>query len=183
MSPSACSGVRYKTPFEVLWEDGERIVCRTRRDDPRQSVLIVLPAAEHPTPGTLRRLANEYGVILNLMINAVEAMSGDGGGRANCSSARPRLSRTCLSQCGFRSQASLQRTSIGSLSPSTRRSPVVSGSGYRSAARSSKHMADDCGRARMSPGARRFNSHCLSAPDSLSNDEIGTYDSNPELRV
>src|SRR6266403_2364085 len=102
MSPSAYGGVRYKTPLEVLWDDGERIVCRTRRDDPRQSVLIVLPAAEHPAPGTLRRLANEYGVILNLMINAVEAMSGDGGGRANCSSARPRLSRTCLSQCGFR---------------------------------------------------------------------------------
>src|SRR5882762_5408384 len=76
--------------------------CRTRRDDPRQSVLIVLPAAEYPTPGTLRRLANEYGVILNLMINAVEAISGDGRRRANCSSARPRLSRTCLSQCGIR---------------------------------------------------------------------------------
>jgi C4-dicarboxylate-specific signal transduction histidine kinase len=66
--------------LEVLWGDVERIVCRTRRDDPRQSVLIVFPAAEHPAPGTLRRLANEYGVILNLMINAVEAMSGDGGG-------------------------------------------------------------------------------------------------------
>src|SRR5260370_30128809 len=164
MSPSAYGGVRYKTPLEVLWEDVERIVCRTRRDDPRQSVLIVLPAAEHPAPGTLRRLANEYGVILNLMINAVEAVSGDGGGRANCSSARPRLSRTCLSQCGFRGQASLQRTSIGSLSPSTRRSPGVWGSGYRSAARSSEYMADDSGRARMSPGARRFNSHCLSIP-------------------
>jgi FixJ family two-component response regulator len=32
--------------LEVLWEDGERIVCRTRRDDPRQSVLIVPTVAE-----------------------------------------------------------------------------------------------------------------------------------------
>ena len=71
---------------------------------------------------------------------------------------------TCSSQCGIRGQASHQRTSIGSLSPSSRRSPGVWGSGYRSAARSSGYMADDCGRARMSPGARRFNSHCLSIP-------------------
>jgi PAS domain S-box-containing protein len=52
----------YKTPFEVLWDDGERSFCRTWRDDPRQAVLTVLPAAEHPAPDSLDRLAHEYGL-------------------------------------------------------------------------------------------------------------------------
>jgi PAS domain S-box-containing protein len=61
MSLRSHGGVRgYRTPFEVLWEDRERIFCRTWRDDRRQSVLIVLPAAEQPTPDTLDRLANEF---------------------------------------------------------------------------------------------------------------------------
>jgi serine/threonine protein kinase len=49
--------------LEVLWEDGERVFCKTWRDDvegARQYVLAVLPAAEHPTPGSLDRLAHEY---------------------------------------------------------------------------------------------------------------------------
>jgi hypothetical protein len=46
--------------FQVLWEDGERVlykgVSRANADRPA-----VLPAAEHPTPATLDRLAHEYG--------------------------------------------------------------------------------------------------------------------------
>jgi PAS domain S-box-containing protein len=47
-----------------LWEDGERIFCRgeSRADGHRAAVLVVLPAAEHPTPATLDRLAHEYGL-------------------------------------------------------------------------------------------------------------------------
>lgn len=61
MTPPAYDEVwGYKAPFDVLWRDGERIFCRSWRDDPRQPVLIVLPAADHPTPNTLDRLANEY---------------------------------------------------------------------------------------------------------------------------
>ena len=50
--------------FQVLWQDGDRIVCRgARHANVEQSdVLIVLPAAEHPTPATLDRLAHEYGL-------------------------------------------------------------------------------------------------------------------------
>jgi PAS domain S-box-containing protein len=45
-----------------LWEDGERIFCRgeSHADGRRAAVLAVLPAAEHPTPATLDRLAREY---------------------------------------------------------------------------------------------------------------------------
>src|SRR5580700_7586320 len=51
------------TNLEVLWEDGERVFCegwRIAADGGRQAVLAVLPAAEHPTPGTLNRLTHEY---------------------------------------------------------------------------------------------------------------------------
>src|SRR5882724_4123406 len=49
--------------FQVLWEDGERVFCRIdSHADADGSVLAVLPAAEHPTPATLDRLAHEYGL-------------------------------------------------------------------------------------------------------------------------
>jgi hypothetical protein len=52
-------------PLEVLWEDGERAFCRTWRDagnGARQDLLAVLPAAEYPSPGSIARLTNEYGL-------------------------------------------------------------------------------------------------------------------------
>jgi PAS domain S-box-containing protein len=50
--------------FQVLWEDGERVFYRgvSRANADRPAVLAVLPAAEHPTPATLDRLAHEYGL-------------------------------------------------------------------------------------------------------------------------
>jgi PAS domain S-box-containing protein len=49
--------------FQVLWEDGERVFCRVgSHANADRSVLTVLPAAEHPTPATLDRLAHEYGL-------------------------------------------------------------------------------------------------------------------------
>ncbi|MFC0400187.1 trifunctional serine/threonine-protein kinase/ATP-binding protein/sensor histidine kinase [Paraburkholderia rhizosphaerae] len=48
---------------QVLWEDGERTLCRRWRPiaDGRQSaVLTVEPTAEHPTPASLDRLVHEY---------------------------------------------------------------------------------------------------------------------------
>ena len=50
---------------QVLWEDGERVLSRGWRldaDGNRCAVLVVLPAAEHPRPATLDRLAHEYGL-------------------------------------------------------------------------------------------------------------------------
>jgi predicted ATPase len=46
-----------------LWEDGEFVVCRGSRraaDGNRSAVLAVLPAAEHPAPASIDRLAHEY---------------------------------------------------------------------------------------------------------------------------
>ena len=51
--------------LQVLWEDGERVVCRGWRLDPdgnRSAVLAVRPAVEHPAPVTLGRLTHEYGL-------------------------------------------------------------------------------------------------------------------------
>jgi PAS domain S-box-containing protein len=48
-----------------LWEDGERVFHRARRDGAdgdRNTVLVVLPAAERPTRDTLDRLRHEYGL-------------------------------------------------------------------------------------------------------------------------
>src|SRR6516165_2476118 len=48
---------------QVLWEDGERVFCRGWRignDGNRSAVLIVVPAAKHPSRSSVDRLAHEY---------------------------------------------------------------------------------------------------------------------------
>src|SRR5215469_14410930 len=48
---------------QVLWEDGERVFRRGWQLDnhgKRRSVLIVLPAADHPSRSNLDRLTHEY---------------------------------------------------------------------------------------------------------------------------
>src|SRR5437660_8112625 len=61
MNPSSWFGAGDGS-VQVLWEDGERVFCRRWRDGDRNAVLAVLPAAEHPTPGSLNRLTHEYGL-------------------------------------------------------------------------------------------------------------------------
>ena len=63
MSPTNRFGADGDSNFQVLWEDGDRVFCRAWRpgaDGSRHAVLAVLPAAEHPAPATLDRLAHEY---------------------------------------------------------------------------------------------------------------------------
>src|SRR5215469_7819133 len=50
--------------FQVLWEDGERVLFRgePRGNGDLPSVLAVLPAVEHPESATLDRFAHEYGL-------------------------------------------------------------------------------------------------------------------------
>ena len=64
MNPSSWIGAGGVSNLQVLWEDGERVFCRreSHADGYRAAVLAVLPAAEHPTPATLDRLAREYGL-------------------------------------------------------------------------------------------------------------------------
>ncbi|MCC8935668.1 AAA family ATPase [Bradyrhizobium sp. Arg68] len=48
---------------QILWEDGERVICRGWRlgdDGNRNAVLVVMPAAEHPSRASLDRLIHEY---------------------------------------------------------------------------------------------------------------------------
>jgi serine/threonine protein kinase len=50
---------------DASWEDGQFVLYRAWRraaDGTREAVLVVLPAAEHPTPATLDHLAHEYGL-------------------------------------------------------------------------------------------------------------------------
>jgi PAS domain S-box-containing protein len=64
MNPSSWFGASgHNSIGEVLWEDGERVVCRRWRDGAdgeRNALLAVLPAADHPTPDSLNRLTHEY---------------------------------------------------------------------------------------------------------------------------
>ena len=63
MNPSSWFDAGVDSSFQVLWEDGDRVFCRAWRRGPdgdRDVVLAVLPAAEHPTPLSLDRLAHEY---------------------------------------------------------------------------------------------------------------------------
>jgi hypothetical protein len=49
----------------ILWHDSERVLRRESRlgvDGTRSVVLVVAPAAEHPSPTILERLAHEYGL-------------------------------------------------------------------------------------------------------------------------
>jgi PAS domain S-box-containing protein len=64
MNPSSWFGADGDSSLKVLWEDGERVFCRreSHAGGDRAAVLVVLPAAEHPTPVTLDRLAREYGL-------------------------------------------------------------------------------------------------------------------------
>src|SRR5260370_22538755 len=63
MDPSSWFSENGDIGSEVLWEDADRLFCRRWRtcsNGDRQSVLVVLPVAEHPTPGSLNRLTHEY---------------------------------------------------------------------------------------------------------------------------
>src|ERR1700730_13465927 len=63
MMPSSPDGVYPDGSYQVLWEDGERVFCRGWRlgeDGNRNAVLVVLPAAEHPSPASFDRFAHEY---------------------------------------------------------------------------------------------------------------------------
>src|SRR6266702_3081452 len=45
---------------QILWEDGERTVCRVRASDGSGSVLTARASSERPSPATLDRLAHEF---------------------------------------------------------------------------------------------------------------------------
>jgi len=63
MNPPSLTGDEEMNPLQVLWEDGDRVFCRTLRegaDGNRSTILAVLVGTDHPTPGGLNRLAHEY---------------------------------------------------------------------------------------------------------------------------
>jgi PAS domain S-box-containing protein len=62
MNPPSWFGSGGESNLQILWEDGERVFCRREPHADGYRVLVVLPAAEHPAPATLDRLAHEYGL-------------------------------------------------------------------------------------------------------------------------
>src|SRR5215475_5036948 len=63
MVPHSLNGAYSDGGSQVLWQDGERVIRRGWRPDHdggRRAVLIMLPAADHPSRSSLDRLAHEY---------------------------------------------------------------------------------------------------------------------------
>jgi len=63
LDPTSWSGADRENSFQVLWEDGDRVLCRGWRqgaNGDRNAVLTLLPVAEHPTRASLERLAHAY---------------------------------------------------------------------------------------------------------------------------
>ena len=108
-------------------------------------------------------------VMLNLIINAVEAISGVSEGSRelliSCGKAGTDDVRVVVRDSGPGSPGA--PTSIASSSLSTRPSRAVWGSGSRSVVRSSRRTADGFGRARILPAAPSFNSRCQPTPIAL----------------
>ena len=57
-------GDDWNSDLQVLWADGERVFCRGESYTGANGagVLVVRPAAKHPSPATLDQLAHEYGL-------------------------------------------------------------------------------------------------------------------------
>jgi hypothetical protein len=64
MSTSSVATTGEEIPLEVLWEDGDRIYCRTWRNDDGvwQEFMAVLPTGENPSPDSINPLSHEYGL-------------------------------------------------------------------------------------------------------------------------
>ena len=63
MNPSSLFDAVGVSKVEVLWEDGERLLCRGWRDGvdgDQKAVLAVLLPVEHPALGSLSRLTHEF---------------------------------------------------------------------------------------------------------------------------
>src|SRR5260370_12128758 len=63
--PNSLNGPDWDGGCELLSEDRERVLCRAWRrgdDGDRRAVLVVLPAADHPSPSSLDRFAHEFGL-------------------------------------------------------------------------------------------------------------------------
>ena len=58
MAPHLLTGAYLDGGSQVLWEDGERVFRRGWRphDNGKRAVLLVMPAAEHPSRSSLDRL-------------------------------------------------------------------------------------------------------------------------------
>jgi hypothetical protein len=102
-------------------------------------------------------------VILNLILNALEAMSATSEGSRKILITTGKTESDEVLVAVHDSGPGLDPAHREDLlRPSTRPSRTAWDSGCRSAARSSKGTADDCGRAPIRPGARSFNSRCRS---------------------
>src|SRR5215467_11237225 len=62
MEPHSLTGAYSDGGSQVLWEDGERVFRRGCRldDNGKRAVLLVIPAAEHPSRSSLDHLTHEY---------------------------------------------------------------------------------------------------------------------------
>jgi hypothetical protein len=99
-------------------------------------------------------------VVLNLVLNAVEAMNSVEEGARELSESSKSRRAALLWKCAIRDRASIGIVPSGFLNPSTRRRPAESGWGWRSAVPSSSPTGVGCGWTLMSLKAPYSGSPC-----------------------
>ncbi len=102
-------------------------------------------------------------VMINLIINAIEAMAGAGDGPRELTIVSGiDDANDVSSKCRIPVRGSIRRNSIDCSSPSTRPSPMGLAWGWRSAARSPRPMAGACRQRQITRAAPSFASRCRS---------------------
>jgi C4-dicarboxylate-specific signal transduction histidine kinase len=154
-----------KAPPQKDWLDINAtirdVIALARSEVHRHGVVLEMHLAEH-VPLVLADRIQLQQVLLNLIINAIEAMSGVGDGprelvaRSDTNASQGVLVTVRDSGPGL----DLQRVSTGCSRPSIRPSHTAWAWGWRSAARLSPRTAAGCGRQRRRPTAPSCSSRC-----------------------
>ena len=135
-----------------------QVVALTRNETAKNAILVQTQLAGS-LPSVRGDRVQLQQVILNLLINAIEAMSAMSKGPRELliSTQKKENRKVCLSPCAIRDQGWLPRAPTGCSSPSTPPSPAAWEWGCRSAVRLLKRIRDDCGQAQTLPEEPYFN--------------------------
>ena len=154
-----------KAPPQKDWLDVNEtiheVIALARSEMQRNGVALETELSEH-VPLILADRIQLQQVILNLMMNAIEAMSGVGEGprellvRSGTDESRAGSDLSA----GFGYRGLIRRVSTISSMPSIRPSLKAWAWGWRSAARLSRPTAGGCGRQQMRHAAPSFSSRC-----------------------
>ena len=153
------------------------VLARSAIAENRVSVQTRLSEGLAPVEGDRVQLQQ---VILNLVLNAAEAMSAVDEGRVSCRSAPGKAEQMAFSsRCAILGRALIRNISSAFSMLSTPRSPAVWGWGCQSAGPSSMPMAAGSGQTQMSLEAPHFSSPCPARKEA----HEFSLDDSPEWRA